>query len=204
MKILFAAVLALMTQSSPGWEEAAKEDGVTVYSRERADSPVREMKAVGLIEGTPQEVWRAIRDYANYKKTMPYTEESKVLSVEDGGKVTYFYSLLDLPLVDKREYVIRIVDESEWKEGKGYFKASWKVHEGGPKEREDVVRVKINDGYWLLESRENGAKTFATYYVYTDPGGSLPKWIANRANSTAVPEVFLAIRKAIVHARAAK
>jgi hypothetical protein len=44
-------------------------------------------------------------------------------------------------------------------------------------------------------AREGGQKTEATYYVYTDPGGSIPKWIANKANSTAVPDVFKAIRK---------
>jgi hypothetical protein len=58
-----------------------------------------------------------------------------------------------------------------------------------------VVRVKLNNGYWLLEPREEGKKTFVTYYLYTDPGGSLPKWIADKANKTSVPDVLRAVRK---------
>lgn len=197
MFALTIAVLALSAQAEPGWEIAAKEDGVTVMSREKPGSPVREMKAVGLIDGSPQEVWAVVRDYPNYTTLMPYTAEAKVLSVEEGGKITLFYSLLNLPLVDKRDYVIRLLDESDWKDGKGFLKVTWKAEAGGPAERDGVVRVKVNDGSWLLEPREDGKKTFVTYYIYTDPGGAIPKWIANKANGTAVPNVFLAIRKAV-------
>ena len=63
------------------------------------------------------------------------------------------------------------------------------------------MRVKLNNGYWHLEPRENGTKTWATYYVLTDPGGSIPKWIANRANNTAVPDVFAAVRKVITQTK---
>ena len=67
--------------------------------------------------------------------------------------------------------------------------------------KKDIVRVRINDGYWLLEPRENGKKTFATYYVYTSPGGSIPSWIANKANDIAVPKVFQAIKEAVAAER---
>lgn len=198
---LWQAVPLLVLMAGPaddkGWEQAAKEEGITIYSRKREDANVAEMKAVGLIDAAPHEVWSAIRDYDNYKKTMPYTEESRVLSSEQDGKVIHFYSVVNAPLVDRRDYVIRLVDESDWKDGKGYLLVTWKAAEKGPPEKEGLVRVKLNDGFWRLEPRENGTKTFATYYVYTDPGGSIPKWIANRANGTAVPNVFKAIRKVI-------
>jgi hypothetical protein len=191
-------LLVLMAgPADKGWVQATKEDGITVYSRKREDSNVAEMKAVGIIDASPQEVWSAIRDYDNYKTTMPYTEESRILSSEQGGKVILFYSVVNAPLVDRRDYVIRLVDESDWKDGKGYLLAKWKATDKGPPEKADLVRVKVNDGFWKLEPRENGTKTFATYYIYTDPGGSIPKWIVNRANSTAVPNVFKAIRAEI-------
>jgi hypothetical protein len=55
--------------------------------------------------------------------------------------------------------------------------------------------VEVNDGFWKLEPRDGGAKTFATYYLYTNPGGSLPKWVVNRANGSAVPDVFQCVRR---------
>ena len=116
---------------------------------------------------------------------------------EDGGKVTYFYSVVNAPLVDRRDYTLKIVDDSDWKDGKGFLRTSWTASDKGPPEKEDVVRVKINVGYWKLEARDGGKKTFATYYVYTDPGGSVPKWAVNKGNGIAVPNVFAAIRKVI-------
>ncbi len=157
---------------------------------------MKEVKAIGLIDAPPQKVYEIIRDYPHYKDTMPYTSESTVVSTEDGGKTVYFYSVVDAPFVSKRDYTIKTIDESEWKDGKGFLKVSWRAAvDKGPKERDGVVRVQINDGFWLLEPRENGAKTFATYYLYTNPGGSLPTWVVNKANGSAVPDVFKAIRK---------
>ncbi|MBI3184203.1 MAG: hypothetical protein HYZ28_18885 [Myxococcales bacterium] len=192
-----ALLVLLADPSNKGWEQAAREDGITIYSRRREGSPIAEMKAIGIIDAPPHAVWRAIRDYDRYPATMPYTEEAKVLSSEDGGKVIYFYSVIDAPLVDKRDYVIRILDESDWQDGKGYLKVSWTSTDKGPAEREGLIRVKVNDGFWKLEPRDGGKRTFATYYVHTDPGGEIPKWIANKANSTAVPNVFAAIRKVV-------
>lgn len=203
---ILPAVAIMVLAADPGgtgWEQAAKDDGVTIYSREKKDSSVREMKAVGVIDAPPMDVWKAIRDYPNYKKTMPYTEESKVLATEGdnaerGAKVTYFYSVVNAPMVDRRDYVIRLVDESNWQDGKGFLKVTWTTAERKDAPvKEDYVRVKINDGMWLLEPREDGKKTFATYYVYTDPGGSIPNFIANKANSTAVPNVFKAIKDTV-------
>jgi hypothetical protein len=205
MNVLSAAALLALLAASPvpgedsGWTEAAKDDGVTVYSRSKPGSNIQEMKAVGLINAPPEKVWAAIRDYAHYRDTMPYTRESRVVSQEDGGKVVYFYSVVNAPLVSDRDYVIRIVDESDWHDGQGYFKASWKAAEGGPPPVAGRVRVVVNDGYWVLLPQEGGKKTLATYYVYTDPGGSLPKFIANKANGTAVPNVFKSIRKTTAH-----
>jgi len=62
-----------------------------------------------------------------------------------------------------------------------------------------VVRINVNDGFWKLEPSDG--KTHATYYLYTDPGGAVPKFVANFANRTAVPNVFKAIRKAVTSDR---
>ncbi len=198
-------IVGVLIVAAPGstslgddWTEKANEDGITVYNRAHAGSAVRELKAVGLIDAPPKAAWAVIRDYDHYKDHMPYTEESRVLSREDGDKVIYFYSLINAPFVSRRDYVIRIVDESDWKNGAGYLKSSWTVSPNGVPARDGVVRVAQNDGYWLLEPRDGGKRTFVTYWLFTDPGGAIPTWLANKANSSAVPDVFRAIRKSAV------
>jgi hypothetical protein len=189
-------LVVLTGAAEPAWQQVARDEGITVMARTPEGGTVSEVKATALVDAPPQDVWRVIRDYPNYTKTMPYTQESRVLASEQEGKVVVFYCLVNAPLVDKRDFIIRIRDESDWKEGKGFLKTAWSVTtEGAPAVREGVVRVKLNNGYWLLEPREEGKKTFVTYYLYTDPGGALPKWIADRANKTSVPDVLRAVRK---------
>jgi hypothetical protein len=206
MTSLVLIPLLLLGADEPRWKLAAEDDGIKVYGREREGSEVREMRAIGLIDATPQEIWKALRDLDAYTKTMPYTVEATVLKRSEGDKEILFYSCLDTPLVSKRDYIIKLLDESDWKEGKGFLKVSWTAvndQDALKPVKDDIVRVRVNDGYWLLEPREDGKKTFTTYYIYTSPGGSIPNWIANKANGIAVPKVFAAIKKVVKDQRAA-
>lgn len=199
MTALLLVPMLLLGADEPRWELATDSDGVKVYGRKREDGgDVREMKAIGVIDAPPADVWKAVRDYDNYPKTMPYVEDGKVLSREGGDKITFLYSKINTPMVDRRDYIIRLVDESNWQDGKGFMKVTWTVVNDMDDKvpvPKDVVRVRVNEGYWLLEPREDGKKTFATYYVYTSPGGSIPNFIINKANTMAVPRVFEAIKK---------
>lgn len=193
---LLAFALLAPPDSGEGWVKAAETDGITVFTRDKPGSEVKEMKALGTIDAPPDAVWKVLRDYPKYKERMPYTEVASVVATEDGGKVTYFYSKISAPFVSKRDYTLKIVDESDWKDGKGFLKSSWVIAaDKGPPPTDGVVRLKINDGFWRLEPIDGGKRTQATYYLFTDPGGSVPKFLVNQANSGAVPDVFRAIRK---------
>ena len=179
------------------WEVKAESKGVVVHARAKAGSDIKELKTVGEIDSPPAAVFRVLTDFEAYKEAMPYTEESQVLDTEEvgGKKAWYFYSLINAPLASRRDYTIRVADQSDWRDGKGFMKTYWEVSAKGPEPKEGVVRVKVNTGSWLLEPIKNGTQTRATYYLFTDPGGSLPTWIANKANSSAIPDIFVALRK---------
>jgi hypothetical protein len=177
------------------WEEKADTKGVKVYTRSREGSSVKELKSVAVIDSPPKAVFKVLGDLERYKEIMPSTEESKVVAEEENGKVRHFYTVINPPMVSRRDYCIRIVDESDWKDGKGFLKTHWKPSEKAPPVKDGTVRVTTNEGSWLLEPVEDGKKTRATYYLFTDPGGSVPAWIANKANSSTIPDVFEALRK---------
>src|SRR4051794_11406052 len=102
-KMLFPAVA--------GWELANEtNDGVKVFTRMKTGSDVREVQAMATIDAPPARVMKVLDDLDNYKAFMPYTKESKVLARE--GKTTFFYSYITPPIVDNRDYTLRIVDES--------------------------------------------------------------------------------------------
>jgi hypothetical protein len=93
--------------------------------------------------------------------------------------------------------VIRIHDESKkLPNGSVIYKNRWTPIPGGPPAKSGAVRLTVNDGYWLLEAAAGGKRTKARYYVFTDPGGNIPSFIANAANSKAIPDLFAAVRKA--------
>jgi Polyketide cyclase / dehydrase and lipid transport len=180
------------------WEQVARSEGVSVYSRPREDSSSAELRAVGLIEASPHEVWAAIREYDRYADTMPHTAVSRILATDNGGRTLHVYQVITAPLIERRDYLIRVTDESDWRDGEGFLKVSWSVSaEGGPPPKQGMVRMRTNDGYWLLEPRDGGTRTFATYYVHADPGGAIPAWLVNLVNKSAVPGLFVAVRRSV-------
>jgi hypothetical protein len=187
---LLCATAALA--AGDGWEVASKKNGLTISSRSKPGTDVKEVKALGTFDAPPWVVKNVVDDVAHYKDFMPYTVESTVFAKRPFAQDCY--QLLKMPFISDRDYVIRVRDLSKvGPDGKIIYKNAWSPTSGGPPLKEGVVRLNINEGYWQLEELDGGAKTKATYYVYTDPGGSLPSWAVNAANTQAIPELFAAV-----------
>lgn len=176
-----------------GWTEIYKKPGLVMYSRDKKDSRVKEYKATGDISAPAWVVKNVIDDVDNYPHFMPYVTESTVLSRESGSLVTY--QRFSTPLVKDRDYVLRIQSESRPAPGGGTIYCNkWKAAlDAGPAEKPGIIRVKTNEGYWLLEP--TGETTRATYKIFIDPGGVIPAMVVNYGNKTAIPKLFAAIQK---------
>lgn len=104
------------------------------------------------------------------------------------------YHAISAPLLADRDYTVRVRDSEQC--GGKIFCSRWELANAlGPPEQAGVVRVKINEGSWLLEAQDDDT-TLAIYDVYTD-GGALPAFVANRANQIAIGRVFEAVRKQV-------
>ena len=142
----------------------------------------------------PKAVFDVLGDFENYAKFMPYTKESKLISkTSEFDLITY--QLLAPPLVSHRDYYIKVKLTVPAEENAGPYKSEWTAMPDHQPTRKDVVRVRINTGSWTLEPLDGGKRTRATYALLTHPGGSIPSWIANASNTTAIPDLFAAIRK---------
>lgn len=192
ISLQFLSLLAI-SAATDGWVLVARTDGIEVFNRAHAGSPLKEVIATGLVEAPPARVWQVLRDFENYPKTMPYTDESKVMVREDGERITHLYAVINAPLVSKRDYTVRLVDESK----DGRYLMTWKPSEKGPALRNGVIRVTTNEGYWLLEPRDDGKRTHVVYYLFTDPGGSLPTWLVNSVNRSTIPDIFKSLRREV-------
>ena len=167
--------------------------GFGVWTREKPDTPIKEVRAVGEFDAPPARVFEIVTDYEHQKGNLPYVEDQKVFSRTPDAVV--FWTVADFPLVSRRDWVLRSRFEKDFEGGK--YRASWEPveHQEAPPPKEGVIRLKTNTGSWTLEPLDGGTRTKGTYYLFTDPGGSIPSFVANRANTVALPDLFAAIRK---------
>jgi hypothetical protein len=169
----------------------ATSDDVVVTMSDHAGSDVKEVTATGTFDAPPDKVHAVLDDLGHYKDFMPYTEESHEIARAPGDTITY--ERIHAPLSDRRDYTIHVrcsVDD------KGRITHSFSLaNDKGPPAMDGVVRIQLLEGHWLLEPVDGGKRTKATYWVYTTPGGSIPAFVVNMANNTAVPGLYAAVKK---------
>src|ERR1700730_18660034 len=190
-----AAEPNLPGQTNDDWKLASKSGGVMLYSRTRPGSSLKEFKAVGEIDASTRTVHNVLDDFEQYPKFMPFTAECRLLKRE--GDAMIGYQRLSPKIVGDRDFTLRIRKKS-WpgQDGLVYLNEWEPANEFGPSEKPGVLRVKRNEGSWLLEPA-GATKTRATYFIYTDSGGKLPAFLANVASEIGIRKVFAAVRKQV-------
>ena len=177
------------------WKLSDHEKDVTIYSRPRPGSQLKEFKAVGPIDAPTSTVCAVIDDFQNYPKFMPYMTETRLIKRESDSIVGY--QRLSPKVCADRDYTLRVWKKS-WPVPDGMvFTSHWSpANELGPPEKKGIVRVKLCEGKWLLEP-DGSSKTRATYFIYTDTGGFIPSFIANRVSVTGITKLYAALRKQV-------
>ena len=188
---LWAALPAAAAEAE--WETVAT-GAITVKSRYRAGSPVKEVWAEGAIDAPVQDIQAALMDPDRMPKFMPYVKEARTVGQPqaDGSRVVY--TRLDLPWVAPRDYVLKVnLDQGTSPDGSGEFKNHWVATNDLP-ERSHIIRLKINEGSWHVSPAADG-KSWAVYKFSVDPGGWIPGFAADLGNKTGVTDTFKAVEK---------
>ena len=191
-KLLFAGLFFFAPDNPNPWDEVKNDDGIHVWARDVPGSNIREIKAETTVAVSAETVWAVVSDIEHYTEFMPYAIEARVVPGDAGPNARYEYQLIDPPVVDKRDYTLKVVSEVNPTDGK--YRRYWTpANEKGPGLKDGVVRVKICEGYWQAE-RLTDRTARITYWLYTDPGGAIPAWMANKANTTSIPDLIRAVR----------
>jgi polyketide cyclase/dehydrase/lipid transport protein len=174
------------------------DEQLVIDARDAAGSRVKELRAEGTIMAPPHVVRAVLADVARYPAFMPYVKQAEILARDAGDVVVYQrLSFPLLGLVKDRDYVIRI-HETVYADAAGQpvYRRAWRLERDWPYRGDgSAVRIPVDVGYWNLRAADAaGERTTAGYCLFTDPGGSLPGWIINQANTTGVPKVFAAVR----------
>ena len=198
---LCANLPAAESEAIPGeWKFISNKDGVALYRRQRTAS--YESKAIGEIAASTDLVHAVLNDVESYASFMPYTAECRVLKREDNSVVTY--QRISAPLTSDRDYTVRVRSSSKEADGGRSYLSQWETDNAlGPPEKSGVVRVKLCEGSWLLEPIGPNA-TRATYMIYTDSGGMIPKFIKETGSQIGIRKLFAAIRRQVRDPKYAK
>jgi hypothetical protein len=136
---------------------------------------------------------------------MPYVRESRIVGRAEGGDVLNYQRLsFGIPFVSDRHYVIRLTERRYLEaDGRPAYRIAWRTDTSVPLPSEpSAVAVELNHGYWDLKAEgATGETTAVEYCVFTDSGGSLPKWIVSQANRDAIPRLIEAVRAAVTDPR---
>ena len=177
------------------WKLVSDKEGVALYRRQRPLS--YESKAVGEIAASTDVVHAVLDDLESYSSFMPYTAECRVLKRE--GDSVLAYQRISAPLASDRDYTVRVRTSARKVEGGTTYFSHWEAdNAAGPPEKRGVIRVSLCEGNWLLEPTGPNA-TRATYTIYTDSGGVIPKFIKETGSQIGIRKLFGAVRKQVAN-----
>lgn len=102
---------------------------ITVRNRAIVGTAIREIWAEGEIAAPALDVQEALMNVARLRTFMPYLKDAHVIGqpLEDGS--WYVYTLIDLPVIGKRDYIVRLeLKQSLAPDGTGIFRNEWHAY----------------------------------------------------------------------------
>jgi hypothetical protein len=188
--LLLLAALAAGSEEAAPWTEVASEDGVRVERRVEGETPLQIFRAEGLLDGSPEACLAIVRSDDFFVRTVPNVDEGRVVASEGDG-VRWFYARINPPFVAARDYTMRIeVTQTPSPEG-AVLRMAWHIDNArGPPPRPGTVRIERSDGAWTFAPVDGGSRTRVRYELSTDPGGSIPRWLARRAQLGGIMAAF--------------
>jgi Polyketide cyclase / dehydrase and lipid transport len=179
------------------WVQINSNQNLTVYTKERPGSSIKELRAVGVVDAPSWVVLNLLDEVADYPDFMPYTTKAQLIERRAHEAVIYFR--WDPPLIGARDVTVAITRSSTKRaDGKTSYQLHWEpIGSVGPAPIAGVTRITLDEGSWKLEPTEDGKKTTVVYDLFTDGGGGLPAFAINMANRQSVNDLFQAIRKQV-------
>ncbi len=167
------ALLAPLAQAQT-WQVAKDEEGIKVSLSEVAGSKYKAYKGETLIKAPLAKVLAVQEDVAGACAWVHECKMQKLLKHE--GDQTWTYTQFNTPWpVTPRDSVLRITTS------KGADGSVTRNIEEAPTlvpEEKGFVRVAQVEGFWKMVPEGEGTRV--TYQVHTEPGGSVPSWLANK------------------------
>jgi hypothetical protein len=168
-------VLAAGAAQADGWKVAKDQDGIKVSLNDVSGSQYKAYQGVTTIKASVAKLRSLQEDVAGACAWVHECKSQKVLKRE--GNKTWTYTQFNTPWpVTPRDSILEITTVE------GADGSLMRNLLGQPKyipEEKGFVRVAQVEGFWKFIPK-GANETEVTYQVHTEPGGSVPSWLANK------------------------
>lgn len=140
-------------------------------------------KAIGRVDGSPEQVFAIIADVNRYKEYMNRVVQSRI--THRAGNHYYFYYKINMPWpLSDHWFVTRNIHRLDRKRRE--YRRSWTLDRGS---------FAKNDGYWQV--RPWRGRTLATYSVVLQPRSAVPQFVINHVTKRSLPGAITNLRSRI-------
>ncbi len=173
-----------LADTAPEWRTDTTVDGIKVERRAVPGSSYDELK----VSTRSKESLQALCDAVWAKDVGSKTEGDfkKRVVISETGSERLTYEQIHVPVVSDRDYVIKVTLVQPAQSGRCRIDFETVQHPDYPPAK-DFVRLKSVRGHWLLEPLPDG-QVGITYQLYSDPGGSVPAFLAKGGQRDSVIE----------------
>ncbi len=177
---LFPAFCLLFTFSSiiaqENWKLQKDKDNIKVYTKKMEGYDLKASKVISVLETTIPQLVAVLMDADNFYKVIPTSKSSKLLKKFSDSERVY-YVRTDAPWPANDRDGIYSLKFSQNPNSKVVLVTIGCLPNLIPKS-EGYVRVPASEGFWQFTSLSKG-KVEVIYQNVSDPGGSVPAWLAN-------------------------
>jgi len=166
-------MLSLELFSQSPWKLDKNKDGIKVYTRIEENSDFKSFKAVMTVDATTNEILKTLKNTSNYTKWYGYTKTATLLKQENNVQYNYIETIFPWPFRN-RDMVYKMTTN---KLNSGVIKISLKGISDYIQDKKGIIRMKKAEGYILLQPLNN--TTEILYVFHSEPGDSVPAWMAN-------------------------
>lgn len=171
----------LCAQQERGWILSKSKDGIKVYTRYSADSPIKEVKGVVEIETSLSALVALVKDAPNQQNWV-YLTKTALLLKQPNNYEWYYYNQSDAPWpVTNRD----IVSHAKLSQDQNTY--AIRINTVGVPdyipEKEEAVRIPRLVSSWDFIPIREGV-VLVKFKLFIDLGGKLPAWVVNMAIDT--------------------
>ncbi|WP_298901282.1 START domain-containing protein [uncultured Psychroserpens sp.] len=193
--IAFLFCLPTLMFSQNEWTLKKDDDNIKIYTRDAANSNIKEFKAVTTIDTGSKHILDELLTAPDYYENCEPNTSYYVKKLNENQHVFYAHKDLPWPIKDRDIITLLTVNKINSKTIKLTLES---LPEELPK-KDKTIRVKKLMGHWLLEEVEG--KTKVTQQLFLNPEGSLPSFVVNSLLIKGPYKTFKDLHKTTTHSK---